>query len=62
MRIFGMGTPELLVIGIACVLLFGTKKLPELARSLGLTLKEFKNGLKEGLSEEAPSPEKKEKK
>ena len=62
MRIFGMGTPELLIIGLACVLLFGTKKLPELAKSLGATIKELKKGITEGLSEEKPAPENKEKK
>lgn len=62
MRIFGMGTPELLLIGLVAVLLFGTRKLPELARTLGQTLKELKKGVKEGLSDEEPAPEKKEKK
>ena len=62
MRIFGMGTPELLLIGLVAVVLFGTRKLPELARTLGQTLKELKKGVKDGLSEEGPSPEEKEKK
>ncbi|MBI4803317.1 MAG: twin-arginine translocase TatA/TatE family subunit [Elusimicrobia bacterium] len=57
MRILGMGLPELLVIGLVCVLLFGAKKLPELGKSLGLTIKELKKSLKEGLSEEDSSDE-----
>ncbi|MDO8803731.1 MAG: twin-arginine translocase TatA/TatE family subunit [Elusimicrobiota bacterium] len=62
MRIFGMDTPELLLIGLVGVLLFGTKKLPELARSLGQTVRELKKGVKEGFSEEGAVPEVTEKK
>ena len=39
---FGLGTPELIVIVIALVLLFGAKKIPELMRGLGSGIKEFK--------------------
>lgn len=59
MRILGMGLPELLVIGVLCALFFGAKKLPELGRSLGLTIKEFKKSLKDGLSDEDHSKEEK---
>ena len=38
-----MGTQELLVILLIVLLLFGGKKLPELARSLGLAKKEFED-------------------
>jgi sec-independent protein translocase protein TatA len=43
-----IGPPEIILIVIAIVLLFGARKLPELARSLGRSSKEFKAGLKEG--------------
>lgn len=43
--IFGLGTPELIIIGIILLLLFGAKKLPELARSLGTSANELKKGL-----------------
>lgn len=42
------GGPELLVIVFIILLLFGAKKLPELSRSLGKSLGEFKKGQEEG--------------
>lgn len=43
-----IGTPELLVIAVIVLLLFGGKKIPELMRSLGLGVKNFKEGMKDG--------------
>ena len=41
--------PEWIIVGlIAVVVLFGAKKLPEMARSVGRAQGEFKKGLKEG--------------
>jgi sec-independent protein translocase protein TatA len=45
---FGMGAPELLIILLIVVLLFGAAKIPELGRSIGAGLSNFKRGLKEG--------------
>lgn len=46
---FGMpGGQELLIILFIVLLLFGAKKLPELSRSLGKSLGEFKKGQREG--------------
>lgn len=44
---FGIRPQELLIIFGLVVLLFGAKKLPELARGLGSSMKEFKRGLAE---------------
>ncbi|MGA0238444.1 MAG: twin-arginine translocase TatA/TatE family subunit [Ilumatobacteraceae bacterium] len=46
-----LGTPELLVILVIVLLVFGGAKLPKLARSLGQAQKEFKDGLAEGSSD-----------
>lgn len=51
-----IGSQDLLV-GLAIVLLlFGAKKLPELAASLGKSMKEFKKGVSETGAEEPPGP------
>lgn len=39
---FGMGTPELLIIGVIILLLFGAKKIPDLMKGLGSGIREFK--------------------
>ncbi|MDB5013651.1 MAG: tatA [Daejeonella sp.] len=44
----GLGTPELLIILAALMLLFGGKKLPGLMRGLGKGVKDFKNA-KDGI-------------
>lgn len=43
---FGLGWPEVGVIMIVAVLIFGPKKIPELGSALGKTLKGFKQELK----------------
>jgi sec-independent protein translocase protein TatA len=44
---FGLGTPELVVILAIAFLLFGGKKLPEIGSGLGKAIRSFKNGLDE---------------
>lgn len=45
------GAPEILLIVFVILLLFGGKKLPELARALGKSLNEFKKGQTESTPE-----------
>jgi TatA/E family protein of Tat protein translocase len=49
---FGLGTTELVVIGLIVLLLFGTTRLPALGRSLGSFITEFKTGIKTGGQEQ----------
>jgi len=44
--------PELIIILIVVLLLFGGAKLPKFARSLGQAQNEFKRGLKEGAADD----------
>ena len=48
--------PELLIILLVVLLLFGGAKLPKLARSLGQAQKEFKDGLHDGGSSDPDKP------
>jgi len=47
---FGIGLPELIVIAVVALLVVGPKKLPDLAKSLGKGLQEFKKA-SEGVTE-----------
>ena len=47
MNVFGIGLPEMAVIGAVALLVFGPKRLPELGRTLGKTLKGFQSASKE---------------
>ena len=42
---FNLGTGEIVIIFLAILLIFGAKKLPELARGLGEGINEFKNAV-----------------
>ncbi len=49
---FGLGATELLIILAIVVVLFGSTKLPKLARSMGAASKEFKKGVEEGAADD----------
>ena len=55
MRIFGMGLPELLVILVIILLIFGPKNLPKLGSALGKTVKGLREGM--GLKDDAAEAE-----
>lgn len=52
---FGIGAPEMALIAILALIFIGPAKLPEVARTVGRTYKEFQKAL-EGLKEEIAAP------
>lgn len=46
-----LGGPEMIILALAILLLFGGKKIPELMKGLGKGIKEFKNGQEEPVAE-----------
>lgn len=47
MNVFGIGLPEMAIIFIVALLVFGPKKLPEIGRSLGKAMRSFQDATKE---------------
>lgn len=59
MFVGAVGWPEGLIVVLVLLVLFGAKRLPDLARSLGSSVKELQKGLEEGLAEDEESEDKK---
>ena len=57
--VLGLGAPELIVVLIILLVLFGGSKLPALAKGLGQSIKEFKKASKEGEEADDKPAEKK---
>jgi sec-independent protein translocase protein TatA len=57
---FGLGYQELLIILVIVLILFGANRLPELARSMGSSIKEFKKGVNEAQKDDTTAAAKKE--
>jgi sec-independent protein translocase protein TatA len=55
---FGLGWPEISVIAIVAILIFGPKKIPELGTALGKTLRGFKEEMKTPSEETNPEQDK----
>lgn len=47
MNVFGVGLPEMILIMVLALLVFGPKKLPEIGRSLGKAIRGFQEASKE---------------
>jgi sec-independent protein translocase protein TatA len=47
------GVPEMVIIALIFVLLFGAKKLPELGGAIGKSIKSFKQGVEDGKDDES---------
>ena len=54
---YSVGWPELVIVLVVLLLLFGAKRLPEIARSVGKSTKEFKKGIRDGTVDEDEADE-----
>ena len=55
--ILGLGIPELLIIVVIVMVLFGPKNLPKLGKAVGETVKSVRDGMESETKEEAKEPE-----
>lgn len=51
MNLGSLGLPEIILIVVIVLLLFGPKRLPDLARSLGESIREFKKAMQNAMEE-----------
>ena len=52
---FGLGTSELIIILVLVLIIFGAGKLPQVGKSLGEGLRNFKDGMKDGAGDKKDS-------
>jgi sec-independent protein translocase protein TatA len=57
---FGIGVPELLIVLVIIIIIFGVGKLPEIGSALGKGIKNFKKSINGGESDSANTPARKE--
>lgn len=55
---FGLGTKELIIIAIIAILLFGSKKIPELAKSIVDAMRHIRNAFKDDSSDKIEAKKK----
>ena len=53
---FGLGMPELMVIFLIALIIFGAGKLPQIGSSLGTAIREFKKSIESPPKEVTPAP------
>ena len=58
---FGLGIPELIIIMVIVLLIFGAGKLPEVGSSVGKAIKGFKKSMKEPDNTDVPPKDEKDK-
>ncbi|HEX9454232.1 MAG TPA: twin-arginine translocase TatA/TatE family subunit [Candidatus Binatia bacterium] len=55
---FGLGVPELMVILVIALVIFGPSKLPQIGSGLGKAIRDFKKGVTEGNDDDAKETKK----
>jgi len=50
---FGLGLPEMIIISVVGIAIFGSKRIPELGKAVGQTIRSFKREL----NEDTPTPQ-----
>jgi sec-independent protein translocase protein TatA len=55
---FGLGTTEMIIILVLVLIVFGAGKLPQVAKSLGKGVREFKDGVDPNLIDDEDTPAK----